>query len=172
MNSIIKIISTSIVGGRILAKFFRYGKSDVQDVPQALPHGIDSNPVEGMVGLYVKTEEKGKGVLVGYVQESVLSSGETRVYSTNSNGDEQANAIFKNNGDLELNGNTKNMVRFQDLETGFNQLRGDLNNLISVFNTHVHAGAGTPPTPVPSVIPVLPSGADISASKIDNIKTN
>jgi hypothetical protein len=54
------------------------------------------------------------------------------------------------------------MTRFEELETGFNQLKSDFNS----FLTHVHGGPGTPPAP-----PVLPSTASISGAKINEVKT-
>ena len=66
------------------------------------------------------------------------------------------------------------MVRFSELETGFNELKDDFNNFIStVYNTHIHpgvlsGGASTSPTPSTG----SSSSADISAAKIDEIKTS
>lgn len=172
MSSIVKTISTEIKNSRLYVKFFRYGRSDVQEVPQVLPYGIDSNPIKDMQGLYIKTSQKGEAVLVGYIQKSVAGVGELRLTSTDSDGVEKTYIWQKNDGTIELNGSAKNLVRFQELETGFNKLRTDHNTLVAAFNAHVHAGAGTPPTPVPTVIPVATSTANISGAKIDNIKTN
>jgi len=67
------------------------------------------------------------------------------------------------------------MERFQEVKTGFEQMKTDLNSLTTAFNTHIHAtaalGPPVPPTPVPSVIPATPSTASIDSCKIDEIKT-
>lgn len=53
------------------------------------------------------------------------------------------------------------MARFNELESGFNQLRSDHNN----FLVHVHGASGTPPVP-----PAVPSTASIATAKIENIE--
>ena len=165
MSNIVKIISTELKKSRLFVKFFRYGKSDVQEVPQALPFGIDSNPIKDLQGLYIKTAQKGDAVLVGYVQKSVADVGELRLFSTNSNGVEQTYTLFKNNGDIELNGNTDNMVRYSSLNTGLanyaSNVGVELGKIAAVLNGIVPG----------SYVPVVPS-VNISAAKINNIKTN
>ena len=178
MNNIVKTISTEIKNSRLFVKFYRYGRSDVQEVPQALPYGIDSNPIKDMQGLYVKTSQKGDAVLVGYVQNSIAELGELRLTSTDSDGAEKTYIWHKNDGTLEINGSDKNMVRYQELESAFNELKSDFNSLVSSYNSHTHITTATvAATPTPGVIAPTtsaetPSTADISGAKIDNIKTN
>jgi hypothetical protein len=74
------------------------------------------------------------------------------------------------------------MVRYQELETGFNQLKNDhndlvnkYNDLVTKFNTHVHSGVTTGPgASGPTSLTGQAeneSSADISGAKIDEIKT-
>lgn len=162
--NLVKIISTTVDNlGMRLPKFLRLGKSDVQTATQAGAHGIDSNPIADMIAVYADTGEKGEKVILGYLNKNQLAEpGEFRIFSVNAEGELQTFIWLKANGTIQIGGNAKNMVRFQELETGFNQLKDDFN----AFLTHVHGGSGTPPAP-----PVLPSTASIAGAKIDEITT-
>lgn len=171
--NIVTTDSTIVQNLKRVVKFLRFGKKDVQTATQYTPHGIDSNPVEGMKAIYAETGEKGKTIIIGYLSKSVLAEvGETRIFSTDTAGALKAYAWFKADGTTELSGNTKNLVRFQELETGFNQLKTDFNNLVTLFNSHVHTGVTTgggssgPPAASGSS-----SIASIAGAKIDEIKT-
>jgi hypothetical protein len=72
---------------------------------------------------------------------------------------------FLKDGILEINGNTDFAVAFDDLKTGFDALRTDMNTFITtIYNLHVHG-----PSPLPSVTGTQ-STANIDASKINTIK--
>jgi hypothetical protein len=188
-----KVISNRILGLKRLIKFFGLGKDDVQEIIQISPFGIDSVPIKDMVAVYSETSVKGESVLVGYINKSLVAqSGDFRTYSVNSSGEVQFYIWQKNNGTAEIGGNVDNMVRYSPLKDGFDQLRGDLNGFISKFNAHIveyNAFVGVfnshtqnviavgSPTDVPLVPAVpssqieVPSTANISGSKIDEIKT-
>jgi len=73
---------------------------------------------------------------------------------------------------IEVGGATDFMVRFSVMETAFNTLKTDFNNLIIAYNAHVHpgvtaGGASTSATPSTG----SSSSADISGAKIDEVKT-
>lgn len=139
------------------------GLNDTRTAEEAAPYGIDSNPIKDMIAVYSETSAKGDPVIIGYINVNQLADiGENRLYSTDENGVLKTFIWLKNDGQIWFGGNAKNMTRFQELESGFNQLRDDFNS----FLTHVHGGSGTPPTP-----PVAPSTADISGAKIEEIKT-
>ncbi len=166
MSNIVKVISTSVKNSRLYIKFFRKGKSDVQEVPQVAPFGIEGNPIKDSIAVYSKTLQNGEAVILGYIPiNSLADVGELRLYSTNADGVEQTYTLFKNDGNIELNGNTKNLVRFQDLETGLDanalELKGELVKIAAAINAIV-PGSYTPSFP----------SFNISAAKIDNIKTN
>ncbi len=172
--NLVKVISTEIDNlNRRVVKFLRMGKSDVQTSIEALPYGIDSNPIKDMVAVYAPTGEKGKTVIIGYLNKNQIADiGEVRTYSTNEDGEEQFYTWLKNDGTLELGGDGKNVARYQELETAFNELRDDFNNFVNtVYNVHVHSGvlSGFASTAVtPSI--GTPSTADITGAKIDEIK--
>jgi hypothetical protein len=72
---------------------------------------------------------------------------------------------------MEIGGDAYNMVRYQELETAFNQLKSDLNNFISIFNAHTHAGVTTGGgTSGVTATSGTSSSADITPAKIDEIK--
>lgn len=73
------------------------------------------------------------------------------------------------------------MVRYNELESAFNQLKSDFNDFLSQqFATHIHpatttatVGASATPgvvTVSPTATPTTPSNADITPSKIDDIR--
>ena len=67
---------------------------------------------------------------------------------------------IKNDGIIEINGNSDFAVRFNALQTAFDQLKSD-------FNTHTHVSVtslGTPSVPVPQ------STADITPAKVNEVK--
>lgn len=145
-------------------KFLRFGLNDTQTATEAVPFGIDSNPVKDMIAIYSKTSTMGEAVIIGYINENQLADpGETRIFSTDSSGGLKTYIWLKADGKIQLGGTADNAVRFSKLEDGFNQLKSDFNN----FLTHVHGTAGTPTTP-----PALPSTASISDAKIDEIQTS
>lgn len=169
--NIVTTDSTLVENLKRIVKFLRFGKKDVQTSTQYTPHGIDSNPVKGMKAIYAETGEKGKTVIIGYLSKSVLAAvGETRIFSTDSNGALKAWTWYKADGTIEMLGSAKNMVRFQELETGFNQLKSDLNTFITAYNSHMHPTAGTGP-PSPPTATGSSSSASIADAKIEEIKT-
>lgn len=175
MLNITKVISTSFDDlQRRIIKVLRKGKSDVQTPIEASPFGIDSNPIKDMIAVYGQTEEKGKTVIIGYIDKNKLAaSGETRLYSIDNNGNLKTYVWLKNDGTMEIGGNTKHMVRYEELQTAFNQLKQDLNTFITIFNSHTHTGVtiGVGSTST-TTTPGTTSSADISPAKIDNIKTS
>jgi hypothetical protein len=172
----VKVISTELDNlQRRVVKVLRFGKSDVQTSDQVAPHGIDSNPIKDMIAVYAKTEQKGETVILGYLNRNVMAGiGETRIFSTNSSGTLQTFIWLKADGTIELGGANDFAVRFNELKSGFDQLKSDHNDLVTAFNAHMHATAGTgppsPPTPG-SGIPATPSTANIDSAKIEEIKT-
>ena len=68
-------------------------------------------------------------------------------------------------------GGTDFAAGFNDLKTGFDTLRSELNAFITVFGTHVHTGvtAGSVSSGPPGA-PAVPATATIDAAKIEEIK--
>lgn len=172
MINIAKIISTTINNaGERIVKVLRLGKKDVQEIHAVAPFGDDSNPPKDVRAVYMETGIKGQAVLVGYINtESEASEGERRFFAVDPNTGEVKTYIhLKNDGNLELNGNVDNAVRYQKLKDAMDQLKNDFNSFVSIYNGHIHGSpAGNTTTPT---TPAIDTTFDISQSKIDNIKT-
>lgn len=172
MNFLSKIIQTTVDAGHRIAQVLRLGNRDVQDADIAMPFGIDSNPIKDTIGVYSETATKGEPVIIGYLlKETKAETGETRIFSVNASGVEQTYLWLKNDGTMEMAGDTDNLVRYSALQSAFNQLRTDLNNHIAIYNTHVHTGGTISGSTGTTATPSTPSGADISGAKINEIKT-
>ena len=178
MANFIKTISSRISETFTKVKFYRYGKSDIQETKQATPFGIDSNPIADMTGLYIKTDVQGETILVGYINKNAIADvGELRLFSTNTNGGEKAYCHFKNDGNIHFNGDEDNMVRFSELKTAYEELQTKFNDHVANWNlwcnTYVPGSpvfTGLPATAV-SLVSTVSSG-DIDPAKIVKIKTS
>lgn len=167
---ITKFISAKNSGNLRILTVNGRGKYDPRTANECVPFGIDSNPVAGMEAIYAFTENSDKSVIVGYVNAKALAAeGEIRLY-----GKTGQYIWIKGDGTILMGGDSKHMVRFEELETAFNELKGKFNSLVSIFNSHTHVYVpGTLP-PIATAAPVTPgtsSGADISLAKINEIKT-
>jgi len=174
MNIITNILSTAFDSvKRRLIKVRVLGLNDIRTAFEVTPFGIDSNPIKDMRAIYSETANKGKRVIIGYFNKNQLAAvGETRLFSTDANGTLKTYVWLLNDGTIKIGGDTKHMVRFEELETAFNKLKSDFNSLVTTYNSHVHSGVTTGggssgPTPSSGTA----STADISGAKIDSVKT-
>lgn len=137
---------------------------------------IDFNPVKNMKPIYAKTGNNSEPIVIGYMLKSAiddLNTGEGAFYSVNDSEVPQAIVKARKNGNLEVNGDSDFMVRYSKLEEAYNQLKSDLDSLVSSYNSHVHpgvtsGGSSTAPTPTQG----SPSTGNITGAKIDNVLTN
>lgn len=142
---------------RRVIKVRAFGYSDIRTAKEISPFGIDSNPIKNMRAVYAETSSKGDRVIVGYLIPNQLADvGETRLFSTDSDGNLKTYFWLKKDGSIEIGAAANHMTQFEALQTAFNKLRDD-------FNQHVHSSNGTPPT--------IQSTADMSGAKITNVKT-
>lgn len=140
MVKLTKIISTAIDSGKRIVKILGFGKSDVQTSNEAVAFGIDGNPIKDMVAIQMDTSQRGKTVIVGYINKNqIAESGELRLYSLNDSGAEQAHVYLKKDGNLELNGNADNAVKFIPLDSGLQAeavlINAELAKIAAVLNT-------------------------------------
>ena len=177
MIKLAKVISTKIDSvKRRLIKILRLGNKDIQTPFEASPFGLDSVAIKDLIAIQVETGEKGKTVIIGYINKNAIAEiGEYRTYSTDSEGNEKNYIWLRNDGVIEIGGDADNMVRFSKLEEAFNDLRSDYNDLVTKWNTF--AVAYIPGSPaVQGLPPTAASGnlstADISPAKIEEIKTS
>ena len=176
--NIVKVKSTRFKNLKLLVKFLRYGKSDVQECTQVTPYGFVSRAVEDTIAVYSKTAENGKPVIIGYVNKNdLVEVGEARMFSTDENGVEKFYILNKKDGHCEFGGVDDNMVRFKGLDKAFNELKSDFNNLVTKYNAHTHIttatiGASTAPGVLaPTTSSSTTSQADITQAKIEEITT-
>ena len=173
-----KVISTTKNNlQQLLTKVLKSGRSDVQEVKTASLPGIDSVPLADDIALYEETEIVGENFIIGFIPKNrVANPGELRIYARDTNGTEKIYLYLKDDGTIEFGGTAKNLVRFQELETGFNELKGTVNDMVEAWNLFCSSylpgsptTVGTPPTLSTSTI--TPSTADISGAKINEFKT-
>jgi hypothetical protein len=168
------IISSTISNGIRKLKLTVLGKNDVQEIEQIAPHGIDSCPPSDTRVLHVETLQRGACMVVGSINDNQLAvEGEIRLYSTNADGTLQTYVHLLEDGTIEVGGTVDNMVRYAPMADSVNEIKDDSNNLKDLISSW---------TPVPNdgglaLKTLLTSWAasliveDISASKIDEIKT-
>lgn len=171
-----KIISSAIEKGKLIVKILGYGSKDVQTIHNVQPFGIDARPVPGYRGIYADTASKEEKILIGIIHESVLvDEGEIRLRSEDSDKAEQAYLYLKNDGNIEINGDADNLMRFLNTKAVIEEIQNDLASIKQVFSTTW--------TPVPNdggaalkTAAATWAGAalteNIDDSKIDNVKTN
>jgi hypothetical protein len=158
------VLSSVIRGTRRIVQVSLFKKA--REIPQALPYGVDSAPVREMVAVYANTADMGNSVIVGYVyKDAVAEVGSIRLYSEN------GYVYLRANGNLELLGDSKHMVRYEELETGFNSLKQSVTDLTLLFNAHVHVTVTSLGTPTPPTPTAIPPTATITGAKINEIKT-
>lgn len=173
--NLINVISNEIREGFRRIKLRRYGNGDVQTSYHVSPPGVDSAPIKGMVAVYSKTNKRGKPVVLGYVNKSLLAQdGETRIFSIGSDGELSTFIWLRGDGTMDVGGSADNLVRFAPAKAGFDQLVDDVNDLKNKWNTFASAYVaggpavqGLPPTAQTSPA----STANIDDAKIDEIKT-
>lgn len=169
MLSVTKVISTSLSAAKRLVKVLRLGKSDVQEITEVSPFGIDGNPLKDMIAIYGETGVKGKNYIIGYINRNQIAEpGELRLYSLDAEKNEKTYIHLKKDATIEIFGDDDNMVRFSKLEIAFNQLKTDHNNLVVAFNIDATILATMLALPF---TPQIPSTADIAPAKIKEIKT-
>jgi len=196
MVTLVKTIATKLEDAYRHIKVQVMGKNDIQTPAEALPYGIDSNPVKDLVAVYAASSVKGEPVILGYLQKNRLAEvGALRLYATDDAGAEQNYIYLRADGTIEMGGAEDNMVRYSKVETAFNMLKddhdllsdkhnalvADFNALVTNYNLHQHTSTapGSPTTPgappaagVPSSATGSHSAADITPAKIEEIKTS
>lgn len=173
MNFLVKVISTEVDSlKRRIVKLLRFGRSDVQTAIEVSPYGIDSNPIKDMVAVYAETSEKGKVTIIGYLNKNQQAGiGELRTFSTDNNGVEKFYTWLKNDGTMEIGGNSNFAVKFNELKTEFNALKKSHNDFLTEYKTHVHTGGTISGSTGTTVSTQFPNTSNIDNAKNDKIKT-
>lgn len=137
MISFAKVVSTEFNKVKnLVVKFARYGKLDARTAEDVSSYGIDSNPVKDMVAIYAESGVSGETVIIGYINKNRLAQvGETRLFSTDANGNLKTSIWLKNDGNIELGGNTDNLLRFSKTKEVLDELKNDITTLKNIFKT-------------------------------------
>lgn len=173
--NIVKIISTEIDKNKSrIIKFLRKGQNDVQTSNEAMAYGLDSNPIENMVAIYAETSQKGRTVIIGYINKNQLAApGEYRTYSTDAAGNMKFYTWLKNDGTYEIGGTVDNMVRFSKLKEAFDELQNDVKTFKAAFGSWVVApgDGGAALKAVAIAWSTTPITKSIDPAKITEVKT-
>jgi hypothetical protein len=176
IGSIVRIASTVISdlagGGKAVDATIEGSGENTATAQVYGPHGIITRPAERTTGVRLRIGRRSIIVaVVNYGVDPPENPGETKVYSTDQAGTEQASHVLTNDGKHVFNNGEDWAVRFSELETAFNQLKDDYDSLVTTFNTHAHAGVSTgggtsgPPTATGAA-----STADISGAKVEEVQ--
>lgn len=158
-----------------IVKAFRFIKNyfagNTHESAQCAPFGDDSCPIKGVNGLKTIVSTSSIQIIIGYFNKNPkAAAGEKRLYSVKPDGSISFEIWLKNDGTVEIGGNTDNMMRYSEMKKAFDQLESDFNSFINKYNTHTHGVTGAK-TGVPSFLGAA-SVADMSKAKIDSIKTS
>jgi hypothetical protein len=155
-------------------KVLRWGKNDVRTAEQYLPHGIDSKPVKDILALYANTGERGEPVIIGYIARSEQTGeGETRIYATDTNGEEVFSLYLKGDGTVEFGGSVDNLMRFTNTKAVIEELQQSITTLKQAFASWVvvPTDGGAALKAITATWAATTLTGDIDESKIDEIKT-
>lgn len=125
------------------------------------PPGEDSTPLPEDDCIIIRREEIGQFVIVGFlVNNPITNPGEKLLYSRNNLGAKKAKIYMKNDGKIEINGNSDNLVTFADLKSAFD-------NFVNTYNSHTHAETGGTTAP-----PNQQSSASVDNAKAETLQTD
>jgi phage gp45-like len=137
------------------------GQTMTAEVYQA--PGVLAIPGDGSRGVWLPVGGSSRyGVVVAmqnYALTIQVEAGETAIYSTDAaGGTVKALVKLRTDGTIEINGDTKRLVTWQELQTA-------LSTLATTIGAHVHASNGTPSPTLAGL------SCDIAAAKTTTVKT-
>ncbi len=139
--------------------------------------GIEINPANGENLVFTKIKGSSRFLVsIGGINQNIAPDtdrGERRIYAVSSDGETiKAKAKFKNDGTLELNGATDSAVLYAGLQTAYDEIQTQYNDLISRFAawTPVPSDGGAVLKALLSAPPALSSTGDITASESADVK--
>lgn len=145
---------------------------DIQTIELMTPPGDDSIPPAGSRVVILQPSKSWKIAIAN--QDSITpqaGEGEKRLYSQ-AGGSEQAYIFIKSDGTIEVNGNSKTAVRFEDLQTALNTFKNSIESAIAgAITGHIHAVVTPPAGPTgPGSGAAPPVAVDISAAQAQEVK--
>lgn len=121
------------------------------------PSGDDSPPLPEDRCLMIKVDGSGNYIISGILCGSQgAGPGEKKLYSRDSNGDIKATIYLKDDGIIEINGNSDYAVSWTDLNSALQSLISGINSALA----NKSDGSGTPGA----------LSLDISGAKVNEVK--
>lgn len=181
MNTIGTYISSAIEKGFRRLKFRRFGRDDIMTAYLATAFGEDYIPSNAKV-VQIGTTNSNENVIICTVRKAddTLNVGEKVIYSTDKDGNVKTRIYLRNDGTVEVKSDNLVIqdgedfaVKYNELQSEFDELKGKLNDLITEWNTfattYVPGGPSTQGTPA-TVSTATKSNADITKVKVESIK--
>ena len=139
-------------------------ESDIQTVQYMSVPGEDTAPINGDKVQIFRIGSAFQFAVAVEDQNNVASVavGGKRLFSRDSAGAVKAFIELLTSGVLHLNGSAYSAVRFEELQTAFDQLKAD-------FDAHTHLYAPGPGTPTQTAATIA-STADITPAESDTVK--
>ncbi len=133
--------------------------------------GIQGIPLEDDECILIRIgSDMSKTAFIGTFHKEDIEPGEVIVYSRDANGDLIAKVYCDKDGNVTINADSDNAVRFSELKTAFDQLKSDFSSFVTTqYNLHMHPTAATGAASLPTITGSS-STADIDPAKIDTIK--
>jgi phage gp45-like len=125
--------------------------------------GLYSVPAEGIKGVMLDVGDN--NIIIAthdYRLNKTLDKGETLLYSIDANGVIKASVLLNKTGEFIINDGTDYAVKFNELQTAFNQLKSD-------FDAHTHPYVDTP-IGASTTSATTASTADITPAKVDKVR--
>lgn len=142
--------------------------TDSYKIGIAVDDGIDPEELEEGESLLYSLDDD--GVKRGTVK--LEADGTVTISSTTTLEETKSSIVLENTGNITLNEGEDWAVQYTALKSTIDQIKSDLNNAVSKFNSHTHTG--TCPNGAVSTIatttPATASTADMSSAKIESIR--
>lgn len=137
----------------------------VKTASESMPFGMDSSPIKNMTAIYSNTSNDAESVVIGYINTNqIAQQGETRLFSLDSNGSLKSYVHLKNDGTIEMNGDSDFLIKFNELQTILNTLATNINAEHTAIASAIGLlGGSYVPTPIT---------INITSAKNERIKTN
>ncbi len=162
MIRIAKYNSSIIEKGRRIIKSFVRSKRDVHTSYQVSNWGDDSTPVSGADIIHAETATD-ETLIIGTINiNQKTNPGEKRIFATDSEGNIVVDIYLKNDGTIEMAGDSDNVVKYTPLDTALQSFKNLVNAELVKIAAVIPGGAYVH----------VPTTIDISSSKNELIKTN
>lgn len=157
-----KIKEAVLNGAKRVLKVEQFG---VKTASESMPFGIDSSPIKNMTAIYSNTSNDAESVVIGYINTNqIAQQGETRLFSLDANGSLKSFVHLKNDGTIEMNGDSDFLIKFNELQTILNTLAININTEHTAIASAIGLlGGSYVPTPIT---------INITSAKNERIKTN